>query len=144
MENDQDACPSCGKRLTIVPAALAGDVPCQQCGRVLWFVRKMAGDAVVLTFLPGLMVGSESLERINEVSSAIGGSPRVVLNLSHLDFVSSMFLGMLVVLYKRAVSAKATLRLCGVQPEALAAFKVTQLDSVFALYEDEQSALESV
>jgi anti-anti-sigma factor len=143
METNPDVCPLCGKRLFIVPAALTGDVPCRQCGRVLWFVRKTVDDAVILTFLPGLMVGSESLERINDVSMAIGDSPRVVLNLSYLHFVASMFLGMLMVLHKRAISAKGTLKICGVQPEAMTVFKLTKLDSVLAIYQDERSALES-
>jgi anti-anti-sigma factor len=139
-----DSCPVCGHVLIVEPTSVpAKDAPCPQCGRVLWFVRKTVGDAVILTFLPGLMVGSESLERINEVSSAIGDFPRVVLNLSHLHFVASMFLGMLIVLHKRAVSAKGKLKICGVQPEVLAVFKATQLDSVLAICQDERSALES-
>lgn len=144
LEHTPDSCPFCGHAVIVEPASIpAKDAPCPHCGELLWFVRKMPGDAVILTFLPGLMTGSESVERIDEVVSAIGDCPRVVLNLSHLHFVASMFLGMLVVLHKRVVSAKGTLKICGVQPEALTVFKLTKLDTVFAIYEDERSALRS-
>jgi anti-anti-sigma factor len=144
LEHTPYSCPYCGYAVIVEPASVAAkDAPCRHCGKVLWFVRKMLGDGVVLTFLPGLMTGSESKERIDEVVSAISNCPRVVLNLSHLHFVASMFLTMLVVLHKKVASAKGTLKICGVQPDPSAVFKHTKLDAVFTIYEDERSALES-
>ena len=109
----------------------------------MWFVRRSVDGVVVLTFLPGLVTGSEGLQRIDEVVSAFGGSSRVVVNLSRLRFVSSMFLGMLVVLHKRVVLVKGELKICGIQPEASVVFKITRLDKVFDIRDDEQSALAS-
>ena len=139
-----DFCPLCGTVVIVAPASdPPKDAPCPHCGELLWFVRKRLGDVVMLTFLPGLMAGSESVELVDEVVSAIAGSSRVVLNLSHLRFISSMFLSMLVVIHKRLASTQAALKICGVQSEASVVFKITKLDTIFAMYPDEQSALEA-
>jgi len=139
-----DFCPLCGTVVIIAPATdPAKDAPCPHCGELLWFVRKRLGDVVILTFLPGLMAGSESIDLVDEVVSAIGDTTRVVLNLSHLRFISSLFLGMLVVVHKRLASANGTLKICGVQPEASVVFKITKLDMIFDMYPNEQSALEA-
>lgn len=66
MKTNPEVCPWCGQKLTVRPETLTGDVPCRQCGRVLWFVRRTVGDAVILTFLPGSTVNSESLERVEK------------------------------------------------------------------------------
>jgi len=125
------------------PSDPAGDAPCPGCGNLLWFLRKPVGEAVVLTFLPGLMVGSEALQRINEVTAAAGDLSRVVLDFRCLRFITSLFLGMLVTLHRRAVVAGGTLKLCGLRPEIREVFQATKLDAVFAIYDDQQSALAS-
>jgi anti-anti-sigma factor len=144
LEGTPDFCPLCDRVVIVRPAFVpAKDVPCPHCGELLWFVRKTIDDVVILTFLPGLMTGSESMERAAEVIAAVGDFPRVVLNLSHLPFIASMFLGMLVVLHKRMASAQRTLKVCGIQPEPAVVFKLTKLDAVFAICDNERQALES-
>jgi anti-sigma B factor antagonist len=141
MENN--VCPLCNGVVVVEPGSMLGeDAPCPHCGGLLWFLRKQVGDVVVLTFLPGLITGSESVHRVDEVVSAIGDARRVVLNLSHLRFVASLFLGMLVVLHKRMASSNKELRICGVQPNAAVVFGVTKLDTVFSIHEDEMTAQE--
>ena len=145
LESTPDHCPLCDRVVIVGPASIpAKDAPCPHCGELLWFVRKTVGDAVILTFLPGLMTGSESLERADEVLAAVGDFPRVVLDLSHLPFIASMFLGMLVVLHKRMADARRTLVLCGIQPEPAVVFKLTKLDTVFAIHDNARRALESL
>ncbi len=144
LEDTPDFCPLCDHVVIIRPVSMpAKDAPCPHCGELLWFVRKTIDDVVILSFLPGLMAGSESLERTSEVLAAVGDFPRVVLDLSHLPFIASMFLGMLVVLQKRMASAKRTLKICGIQPEPAVVFKLTKLDGVFAIYDGQRRALES-
>ena len=142
-EGVPNCCPACGGEVHLDPSSPLGDVPCPHCGHLLWFLKKSIDDVVILTFLPGLTSGSESFERVDEVSSMLGASPRLILNLFHLRIVSSMFLGMLVVLHRRVLTANGTLKLCGLRPEAAAAFKVTRLDMIFDIHDDEQDAMES-
>ena len=121
--------------------ALLGDTPCPHCGQLLWFVRKRVGSAVVLTLLPGLVSGSEALQRVGEIITAAGNAPRLVLNLGHLRLISSMFLGMLIVVYRRMLRAERTLKLCGLRGDNLESFRITKLDWLFDIHDDEQQAL---
>ena len=142
----QDApnlCPACGEPFVPDPASPEEEGPCPHCRHPVWFVRRARDEAVVLTFLTGLVSGSESLGRLDEVTAAMGNAPRVVVNLSQMRFISSMFLGMLVALNRRIVAAKAALRLCGLRPGEREVFRATRLDTVFDIREDEPSALAS-
>lgn len=136
-------CPACGWEVVWELLDSAGDSPCPHCGRPLWFVRKCSQGVVVLTFLPGLMSGSDAMGRVQQVQEAVANSSRLLLNLSRMRLVSSMFLGMLVVLYQRILAVDGTTKLCGLNPDVLFVFKATRLDRIFDICEDEQTALKS-
>ena len=134
-------CPACLQDLPVKPLNLLGDAPCPHCGQFLWFVRKKAGSAIVLTLLPGLISGSDAVLRVDEIMTAAGKSPRLVLNLSHLRLVSSMFLAMLIVVYRRMLATERTLKLCGLSGDNLEAFRLTKLDWLFDICDNETQAL---
>ncbi len=136
-------CPYCGAGSVIDLPEAEDDRPCPGCGRLLWFVRKPTDEAAVLVFLPGLISGSESLPRVDEVISAIGGVSRVALDLSRLRVITSMFLGMLVSLQRSVVAAGGTLRLFGVSPGQREVFRATKLETIFRIFGDEPSAMAS-
>jgi anti-anti-sigma factor len=137
-------CPACGGEVNLELSVSDDEVPCAECGRVLWFVRKPINDVVLLTFLPGLLSGSESARRVDEVFSAVGDSSRVVLNLARLRVVSSMFLGMLAVLRQKTEAAGVEMKLCGVAPAVLDVLNVAKMDGLFDICDDEQAALGDV
>jgi len=134
-------CPACLRELPVESLALLGDLPCPHCGQLLWFVRKKTGSAVVLTFLPGLISGSDPVVRVGEIMTAAGDAARLVLNLSHLRLISSMFLAMLVVVYRRMLAVERTLQLCGFQDHDIELFRITKLDYLCDIYSDEKEAL---
>jgi len=134
-------CPYCGAGSVIDLPNAEEDTPCPGCARLLWFVRKPRDEVALLIFLPGLISGSESLPRIDEVTSAIGSAPRIALDLSRLRVITSMFLGMLVSLERSVAAAGGTLRLFGVSPGQREVFRATKLDRVFSIYGDEPTAL---
>jgi anti-anti-sigma factor len=80
------------------------------------------------------MAGSEAIERVHQVQQAVANSPRLLLNLSRMRLVSSMFLGMLVVVHRKMVAASGTVKLCGLHPATLDVFRVTKLDRIFDIY----------
>ena len=135
-----DHCPAC-RELPVESPAVLGDMPCPHCGQFLWFVRKKTGSAVVLTFLPGLISGSDPVLRVDEITAAAGETPRLVLNLGHLRLISSMFLAMLIVVYRRTLTAERTLKLCGLEDVNLDVFRVTKLDWLFDICVDEKQAV---
>jgi len=140
---EPDRCPACNVEVTLDPSYLEGDVPCANCGQFVWFAKKSIGDVAVLTFLPGLMSGSESAGRVEEVIAAIGESSRLVLNLTHMNIISSEFLGMLLALRQEVLRASGKLKLCGLPPDSLDVFKVTKFDTVFDICDDVPAALKS-
>ena len=138
---DANCCPQCGGQVTIKVSGPAEESPCPHCGKMVWFVRREVDGIVILTFLPGLIAGRESIDRVDEVTAAMGDSSRIVLDVSVLRFLSSLFLGMLIRLHLRVASAKKTMKICGLRPEAFEVFKVTKLDGVFDLHAELETAL---
>jgi anti-sigma B factor antagonist len=137
-----NCCPECNEAITNDPLAEAGDSPCPRCGHLLWFVRRSSDGVVILTFLPGLMLSSESDERIDEVLAAIGEATRVLIDLSQVHILSSIVLGMLVGLHRRMEAKEGALRICSLQPDVGEVFKMTKLDSILDIRPDEQDAME--
>ena len=136
-------CPACGGGVVLDPPDAADDGPCPHCGNLLWFVRKFRDGAVVLTFLPGLMAGEEAMDKVDQVRAAAADADRLVLNLSYMRFISSMFLGMLVVMHRELLAANRTAKLCGLHADAMEVFRVNQLERLFEIHEDERAALSS-
>jgi len=136
-------CPECNREIAVELADSLKDFACPNCHKPLWFVWKQVGDVTVITFLPGLISGSESIERRGELGPVIRDASRVLVNLSHMQFISSVFLGMLVGLYRRVRTANAALRICCVRTVSIEAFHVTRLDQIFTICPDEASALKS-
>ena len=133
-----DCCPACGGQIS---SDAVGDSPCVHCGRPLWFLQRARDGVQVLTFLPGLTVGAESGQRVDEVLSAGGTPPRLVLNLAQLRIVSSIFLGMLVKLHKQVLAAQGAMVVCGPGAEAVEALRTTRLDTLFRVCADEDAAI---
>jgi anti-sigma B factor antagonist len=104
---------------------------------------KRLDEATVLTFLPGMILNSVEGVRVNDLAMAIGGVLRVVADLSHFDVIPSFLLGTLVTLHLRLAKAGGKLKLCGLRPDVLAAVKVTSLDRVLDICDDEAGALAS-
>ena len=136
-----NCCPACNREVSIEGIDSPGDLPCSGCGRLLWFVRKRVNGVAVLTFLPGLLSGSESEGRLEEVVSATNGLTRVVLNLSHLRFVSSLFLGMMVGLRRRLAAVAGSLKVCGLNEKSSEAFCTAGMDRLLDLCDDEPTAI---
>lgn len=137
------ACPFCGAASVVDLARIDEDAPCPNCERLLWFVRKPHDEVAILIFLPGLISGSESLPRVDEVVSAVSGTSRVAADLSRLRVITSMFLGMLVSLQRKLAAAGAKLKVFGVPEAQRSVFVSTRLDTVLDLHPDEASALAS-
>lgn len=67
--------------------------------------------------------------------------PKILLNLSNAHFVSSAMLAHLVKLHRKIQEAKGRIKLCGLRPVIMDAFKVSRFDKIFEIHPDEVSAL---
>ncbi len=71
-------------------------------------------------------------------------TPNLVVNLGQVNFIDSSGLTSLVAGMRDADKAKGSFRICNVHPEAKLVFEVTMMDSVFAIFDTEEEALEGV
>jgi anti-anti-sigma factor len=67
--------------------------------------------------------------------------PKILLNLSNAHFISSAMLAVLVKLHRKIQDAKGRIKLCGLRPVIMDAFKVSHFDRIFEIHPDEASAL---
>lgn len=70
------------------------------------------------------------------------GDDRVVLDLSHVDFVDSSGLGAIVAAMKD-LAPDRRLDLAGLQPNVVKVFKLTRMDSVFRIHPSRAAALDA-
>ena len=66
---------------------------------------------------------------------------KLILNFSAVDFLSTAALGTLIKLYKKVKAKSGKLVLCGIRPEILEVFKITNLDRIFVIKGEEGDAL---
>jgi anti-anti-sigma factor len=130
-EGRPNLCPVCGSAIEIEPSEPTGDAPCPICGHLLWFIWERAGEALVLKPTCSIL-RSEDLDALIDKSSEKLGS-RLVLDLSHVQFLSSAALGKLINLKKKVVGVRGTLRLENLSSDLLEVFRITRLDRVFDL-----------
>ena len=66
---------------------------------------------------------------------------KMLLNFEGVKFMGSAMLGKLITLNKRCKDAAVHLKLCSIDPQIMQVFKMTKLDKVFQIFDDEERAL---
>jgi anti-anti-sigma factor len=104
-------------------------------------VRK-DNDITIVDFKGRLAIGvSDSiLPRIIE-EILTGGSKKILLNLSEMDYIDSNGLGELVQVYREAQRRGASLRLLKPQDRVTKTLRLTNLLPMFSVYESEEEAM---
>lgn len=136
-------CPVCGTVLPCQPHAPGLDVPCPDCGYLLWCRMRIAGGVVVLHAVPGVTPEHVDVERLCEKLAASREPPCVVFDMSDLELISSALTARLIAINKRVRAAKGKFILCGLCPFVLETFEGSRLDRVFNIASDEEAALAS-
>lgn len=135
-------CPVCGEQLSVeVSDRPRRNVPCRQCGHLVWFEKRMAGDVVVLDVFSGKTVGSEQIERASNPLLQSGEVRHLVMNLARVKFANSSFIAGLVALHKKLRTADGKLVLCELRPVVREVLHGARLDKFFEIADDEQKAL---
>lgn len=68
----------------------------------------------------------------------------LVINFCDVKFLTSAALGLLIRISKKIYESGGQLKLCGINPQILEIFKITRLDRVFDIYEDQEKAIQSL
>jgi anti-anti-sigma factor len=66
---------------------------------------------------------------------------KLLLNMTNAGFVSSAMLANMVKVLNKVKEVKGKLRLCGLRPPVMDAFRVSNFDKIFEIFPDEASAL---
>ena len=72
----------------------------------------------------------------------VEGKKNLLLNFGNVQYLSSAALGKLINLKKKVGAVKGKLKLCCIHPDLKEVFKITRLDQVFEIYDEEQTALD--
>jgi anti-sigma B factor antagonist len=109
-------------------------------------IKDANGIAVVQFVNSQLMFATNVVDEIgDELESLISDHayPKLVLDFSDVQYVSSMMLAKLANLQKHADVAKRQLKLCGLGPVLQDTFRIGHFDRVFSVYDDAESAIKS-
>jgi anti-sigma B factor antagonist len=106
-------------------------------------VREDEGIAVL--DLTGRLVVSESLSTLRDTVAQLlrEGQSKVAANLAGVDYIDSTGLGTLVICYTTLQKAGGSLKLFSLNRRNLELMLLTKLSTVFELFNDEQSAINS-
>ena len=101
------------------------------------------GPVTVVRFIDRKIEDPNVHELGNELFALVEQDSRrsIVLNFSHVEFLSSAALGKLLTLDRRLKAADGHLKLCCIRPEILEVFQITRLNKVFDIRSDEQEAV---
>jgi anti-sigma B factor antagonist len=68
--------------------------------------------------------------------------PKIVLDFSNVEYLSSAALGKLITMNKKCSAAGTKLRLCAIRSDIKEVFKITRLDKMFVIMDNRDKALE--
>ena len=102
-------------------------------------------EGITILDLSGRLVVSESLNDLRECVRRLlaEGHTRIVANLAGVDYIDSTGLGTLVICYTTLQKANGALKLENLNRRNIELLLLTKLSTVFELFNDEQSAVNS-
>jgi len=107
-------------------------------------VRDVDGVAVVGFVDSGLLYATELVHEIGDELKALlkePGRAKLLLDFDAVQYVSSTMLAQLAHFERELRKSGGQLKICGLGPVLRDTFRLARFDSIFAIYDDEASAL---
>ena len=105
---------------------------------------RTVGDVKILDCSGKLTLGEGTMSIRNSVRDLLnGGAKKIVLNFKDISYVDSAGIGELVSSYTSVVNGGGKLKLMNLSSKTHQLLTVTKLFTVFEIFENEQSALDS-
>ena len=104
------------------------------------------GDATVVRFRDRRITNTPEIEQVGQELYRLveeGVQKRLVLDFSHVEYLSSALIGKLISLNAKARARGGRVKLCSIQPEILDVFHACKLDLIFSIDKDAADALPS-
>jgi anti-sigma B factor antagonist len=102
------------------------------------------GDVTVVRFVDRKILDEANIQELGQELFHLvdaDGRKALLLNFSAVEFLSSAALGKLITLDKKVKSHQGRLMLSNIRPEIYEVFKITKLNRLFDIKEDETDAL---
>lgn len=80
-------------------------------------------------------------QQLAELVQRLGERPRLVLNFTQVEHLSSAVVGKVVATHKRVAAAGGRLVLCGLREPVQSVFRITRIDRLLDIYPEEPEAL---
>ena len=104
------------------------------------------GDVTIVSFMDKKILDEANIQEIgDELARLVTKDHRIklLLNFENVEYLSSAALGKLISLHKRVREHSGQLKLCSIRPEIYEVFKITKLNLLFEIYDDEELALKT-
>jgi anti-anti-sigma factor len=113
-------------------------------GDIMEFTQEQAGDVVIVKLAGRLDSGAARSAEDGFNTVLAGGTPRLAVDMSGLDYISSAGLRVLLVMAKKVQQAKGKVALFGLVPNVREVFSVSGFDTIFSIQPDSAAAVAAV
>ncbi len=108
------------------------------------FEERKEGDILIVEVLNNRLDAHAADDFKERMAGYISdGNSQIVLNMSAVDFVDSSGLGAMVSVIK-SLGGNGQLSVCGAKEPVMRMFKLTRMNKVFAMFEEETKAVEAM
>src|SRR5690348_14538759 len=108
------------------------------------FAQESAGD-VVIARLAGRLDSSSAPSAEEQFMRLIGsGTPRLAIDLSKLEYISSAGLRVLLLVARKVQQAQGRLALFGLTPSVQEVFSISGFNTIFTIRDDAAAAIDTV
>mgnify|MGYP003730909859 CR=1 FL=1 len=108
---------------------------------MLWFSPRASEGVTIADVLTGKVATNQDIQRVSSAFIARGSPPRVILNMSGVQLVSSSFIAGLIALNRRMNDAQGKLILCELTPIVRETLAGAKLDRLLTILDTESDAL---
>lgn len=106
--------------------------------------QKEVEGIVILEMRGRLVVGSESTDFRQKITDLISAKQTsLILDMKHVDFIDSTGLGTLVIAHTQLQKADGAVKLLNVSKRNVQLLVLTKLSTIFEMFDDEQTAINS-
>jgi anti-anti-sigma factor len=100
----------------------------------------------VVNFADTVLMSEDVIEQVEEQLNALvdhAGTKNLLISFRDVRYMSSGVLGILIKLVRKVTKDGGHLRLCGLNPTLMEAFRATGMDRLIEIHEQESTALDS-
>jgi anti-anti-sigma factor len=106
--------------------------------------HESAGDVTVAKLAGRLDSGSAAAAEENLTKLLGSGAPRLAIDMSNLDYISSAGLRVLLVIARKVQQAQGNLAIFGLRPSVREVFTISGFDSIFVVRDNAAAAIAAV